>query len=137
MIKRQLFNVCFVFSFLIKTTIMAFEELKEHTENIQDQAKEYFDSHLAYYKLLGFKVAMKSTTLIFKFTLILLCFSMVLLFGSVAAAFAFSNMFGSYTLGFLTIGGMYLLATILLFFIKDKMVEGPILEKFSEIFFND
>ncbi|MEP6928776.1 MAG: competence protein [Flavobacterium sp.] len=116
---------------------MAFEELKEHTENMQDQAKEYLDSHLAYYKLWGFKVAMKSTTLIFKFTLILLCFSMLLLFGSVAAAFAFSTMFGSYTLGFLTVGGMYLLATILLFFIKDKIVEGPILEKFSEIFFND
>ncbi|XDZ57462.1 hypothetical protein FlaCF_4510 [Flavobacterium tructae] len=123
--------------FLTKTTTMAFEELKENTENIQDQAKIYLDSHLAYYKLWGFKVAMKSTTLIFKFTLILLCVGMVLLFGSVAAAFAFSNLFGSYTLGFLTVGGIYLLATILLFFVKDKFVEGPILEKFSEIFFND
>ena len=116
---------------------MAFEDLKENTEIIQDQAKIYLDSQLAYYKLWGFKVAMKSTTLIFKFTLILLCVSMVLLFGSVAAAFAFSAMFGSYTLGFLAVGGMYLLITILLFLIKDKVVEGPILEKFSEIFFND
>lgn len=116
---------------------MAFEELKENTENMQDQAKVYLESHLAYYKLWGFKVAMKSTTLIFKFTLILLCFSMVLLFGSVAAAFAFSTLFKSYTLGFLTVGGMYLFATVLLFFLKDKFVEGPILEKFSEIFFND
>jgi lipopolysaccharide export LptBFGC system permease protein LptF len=132
-----IFKVRFVLYYLTKNQIMAFEELKEHTENMQDQAKEYLDSHLAYYKLWGFKVAMKSTTLIFKFTLILLCFAMVLLFGSVAAAFAFSNMFGSYTLGFLTVGGMYLVATILLFFIKDKFVEGPILEKFSEIFFND
>lgn len=126
-----------MFLFLIYNTIMAFEDLKENTEIIQDQAKVYLDSQLAYYKLWGFKVAMKSTTLIFKFTLILLCVSMVLLFGSVAAAFAFSAMFGSYTLGFLTVGGMYLLVTILLFFIKDKVVEGPILEKFSEIFFND
>lgn len=132
-----IFKVRFVLYYLTKNQIMAFEELKEHTENMQDQAKEYLDSHLAYYKLWGFKVAMRSTTLIFKFTLILLCFAMVLLFGSVAAAFAFSNMFGSYTLGFLTVGGMYLVATILLFFIKDKFVEGPILEKFSEIFFND
>lgn len=116
---------------------MAFEELKEHTENIQDQAKEYLDSHLAYYKLWGFKVAMKSTTLILKFILILVCFSMVLLFASVAAAFALSALFGSYALGFLAVGGMYLVTTILLFFIKDKIVEGPILEKFSEIFFND
>ncbi|WPO80081.1 competence protein [Flavobacterium sp. KACC 22761] len=116
---------------------MAFEELKENTENIQDQAKEYIESHLAYYKLWGFKVAMKSTTLIFKFTLILLCFSMVLLFGSFAAAYAFGDFFGSTALGFLTVGGIYLFFTILLFFVKDKFVEGPILEKFSEIFFND
>lgn len=116
---------------------MAFEELKEHTENIQDQANVYFKSHMAYYKLWGFKVAMKSTTLILKFTLILLCFLMVLLFGSIALGFALSNLFGSYTLGFLAVGGIYLVATILISLIKDKVVEGPILEKFSEIFFND
>jgi len=123
--------------FLFKKLIMAFEELRENTEKIQDQTKVYIDSHLAYYKLWGFKVAMKSTTLIFKFTLILLCFSMVLLFGSFAAAYAFGNLFGSNALGFLAVGGIYLLFTILLFLIKDKIVEGPILEKFSEIFFND
>ncbi|MEN2398514.1 competence protein [Flavobacterium sp. MC2016-06] len=116
---------------------MSFEDLKENTEDIQENAKKYLDSHLAYYKLWGFKVAMKSTTLILKFILIVVCFSMVLLFASVAAAFALSTLFGSYTLGFLAVGGMYLLTTILLFLIKDKIVEGPILEKFSEIFFND
>ncbi|UWY29245.1 competence protein [Flavobacterium sp. TR2] len=116
---------------------MAFEELKENTEKVQDQAKEYIESHLAYYKLWGFKVAMKSTTLIFKFTLILLCFSMVMIFGSFAAAYAFGSLFESNALGFLTVGGIYLVITILLFFVKDKFVEGPILEKFSEIFFND
>jgi len=126
-----------VLLFLIKITIMAFEELKENTENIQDQAKVYMESHLAYYKLWGFKVAMKSTTLILKFTLILLCFSMVMIFGSFAAAYAFGALFESNALGFLAVGGIYLIFTILLFFMKDKVVEGPILEKFSEIFFND
>ena len=116
---------------------MAFEELKENTENIQESTKAYIDSNLAYYKLWGFKVAMKSTTLIFKFTLILLCFSMVMIFGSFAAAYAFGSLLESNALGFLAVGGIYLVFTILLFFIKDKFVEGPILEKFSEIFFND
>lgn len=116
---------------------MAFEELKEHTEEMQDQAKAYMESSLAYYKLWGFKVAMKSTTMIFKFTLILMCFTMVLLFCSLAAAFAIGIALNNYALGFLVVGGGYLLATILLFLIKDKVVEGPILEKFSEIFFND
>ncbi|RTY70382.1 competence protein [Flavobacterium sp. GSP27] len=116
---------------------MAFEELKENTENIQEQAKEYLEATAAYYKLRGFKLAMKSTTMIIKMSLILLCFSMVLLFCSVAAAFAIGIALDSYAYGFLIVGGIYLVLTMLLFTIKDRIIEGPILEKFSEIFFND
>lgn len=116
---------------------MAFEELKENTEDIQKQAKGYIENSIAYYKLWGFKVAMRSTTMILKFTLIALSLSMVLLFCSVAGAFAIGESLDSYPLGFLIVGGIYLVFTGLLFLIKDKVVEGPILEKFSEIFFND
>jgi lipopolysaccharide export LptBFGC system permease protein LptF len=116
---------------------MAFEELKENTENIQEQAQAFIENNIAYYKLRTFKLAMKSTTMIFKFTLILLCFCMVLLFFSIALAFAIGNYLESYTLGFLIVGFIYLVLTGFLFLIKDKVVEGPILEKFSEIFFND
>lgn len=116
---------------------MAFEKIKENTENIQDQAQTYFEKSASYYKLWGFKVAMKSTTMILKFALILLCFSMVLLFGSLAVALALGTYFDSYAIGFLIVGGFYLFVTFLLFLVKEKVIEGPILEKFSEIFFND
>lgn len=116
---------------------MAFDKIKENAEDFQNQAQAYLEKSVSYYKLWGFKVAMKSTTIILKFTLILLCFSMVLLFGSVATALAIGNYFDSYAIGFLSVAGMYLIATLLLFLIKDKVIEGPILEKFSEIFFND
>jgi hypothetical protein len=116
---------------------MAFEELKENVENIHDQIHACIESNVSYYKLWGFKVAMKSTTMILKFTLILLCVAMVLLFCSIAAAFAIGIALNSYALGFLIVAGMYLLVTVLLFLVKDKIIEGPILEKFSEIFFND
>jgi hypothetical protein len=46
-------------------------------------------------------------------------------------------MLNSYPLGFLSVAGIYLVLAILLFFVKDRIVEGPILTKFSEIFFND
>lgn len=116
---------------------MAFEELKEHTEDVQKEAQAYIENSLAYYKLWGFKVAMKSTTMMLKFALIAIALMMVLLFCSVAGAFAIGNALNSYALGFLIVGGIYLVITALLFLIKDKVVEGPILEKFSEIFFND
>lgn len=116
---------------------MAFEELKENTEDIQEQIQAYIQSNVSYYKLWGFKVAMKSTTMILKFTLIFLCLSMVLLFCSIAGALAIGKYFDSYCLGFLIIGGIYLLLSGLLFTIRDKFFEGSVLEKFSEIFFND
>ncbi|MES2575948.1 MAG: competence protein [Bacteroidota bacterium] len=116
---------------------MAFEEIKEHTEEIQKEAQAYIENSIAYYKLWGFKVAMKSTTMVLKFVLIAISLMMVLFFCSIAAAFTIGSALGSYALGFLIIAGFYLIATGLLFLIKDKIVEGPILEKFSEIFFND
>ena len=116
---------------------MALEELKENVDDIQENAKGYIDSSLAYYKLWGFKVAMKSTTLMVKFLLIALCLTIVLLFVSIAGALALGQWFNSYPLGFLAIAGIYAILAMLLTLVKDKIVEGPILEKFSEIFFND
>ena len=116
---------------------MPLEEIKENVEDIQDNAKAYIESNLAYYKLWGFKVAMKSTTLALKFSLIAICLIIVLLFVSVAGAMSLGNAFGSYPLGFLAVAGIYLVLALLLFLVKDKIVEGPILEKFSEIFFNE
>lgn len=116
---------------------MAFEELKEHTEDIQKQAKDYIENSVAYYKLWGFKVAMRSTTMMLKFALIAMALTMVLFFCSLAGALAIGKALDSYALGFLIVAGIYLVFTGLLFLIKDKIVEGPILEKFSEIFFND
>lgn len=113
------------------------EELKENIEDIQKNTKAYVESNIAYYKLWGFKVAMKSTTLIFKFALIGICLMIFLLFVSVAGALALGDYFENYVFGFLGVAGIYLILVFLLFLIKDKFVEGPILEKFSEIFFNE
>lgn len=116
---------------------MAFEKLKENTEQIQDNAKALFDTNVAYYKLWFFKVAMKSTTMILKIFLLSIFLMLMVLFLSIAGAFALGNMLGSYALGFLIVGLIYLILCIVVYYIKDKIVEGPILEKFSEFFFND
>ena len=116
---------------------MAFEELKENTHSVQENSKAYIESSIAYYKLWGFRVAMKSTTLMLKFFLISICLMIVLSFVSIAGSLAIGNLLQSYPLGFLIVAGVYLVLAFLLFLVKDKIIEGPILEKFSEIFFND
>lgn len=116
---------------------MAFQDIRENAGSVHGQTQSFIDSSIAYYKLWGFKVAMKSMVTVFKFVLILVCVLMVLLFVSVAAAFAIGKALDSYTYGFLIVAAVYAVFTGLLFLIRDKIVEGAILEKFSEIFFND
>jgi uncharacterized membrane protein YdbT with pleckstrin-like domain len=116
---------------------MAFNELKNQSEMVQEETRAYVESTFAYYKLWGFKIAMKSTTMAIKAVLIVLCIIMVFLFGSVAAALAIGQALASNALGFLIVGGIYLLILLILILLKDKIVDGPILRKFSEIFFND
>jgi len=116
---------------------MALEELKVCAKDIQENSKAYLDSSIGYYKLLGFKVFMKSTTLILKLLLISICLLLVLLFISIAGSLSLGAFLHSYPLGFLIVAGFYLVLAFLLFFMKDKIVEEPILKRFSEIFFND
>lgn len=116
---------------------MAFEEIKENSQDLQDQAKAFLESNVSYYKLWFFKVAMKSTTMLLKLFLVSIMLVMVIVFFSIAGALAIGYAFNNFVYGFLIIGGFYLILSILIYKIQDKIVEGPILEKFSEFFFND
>lgn len=116
---------------------MAFEDIKESAEDIQDHAQHFLESNVSYYKLWLFKVAMKSTTALLKLLLIAIFLLMVLVFFSVAAAIAIGYALDNFAYGFLIIGGFYLILCGVIYSIKDKIVEGPILEKFSEFFFNE
>ncbi len=116
---------------------MAFEELNENTERFQQDAKSFFETTLAYQKLKVFKLAMMSTSLIFKILLVSLGLSVFLLFCSLAAAFAIGEALNNNSLGFLILGGIYLFFTILIYSFRRKLIEGLILRMFSKIFFND
>jgi hypothetical protein len=116
---------------------MAFDSLNERVDAIQEDTKVYVEKTLAYYKLWGFKVAMKSTTMIVKFLMIGVFLLFFVLFASIAVAFALGDMLGETYYGFLIVAGFYLLCTFLFLLIKISSIEGPLLERFSEIFFND
>lgn len=116
---------------------MAFEKIKENTQNLQNETKELIDVNIEYYKLWLFKVIMKSTTLLLKVFLLTILLGIVLIFISVAAALAIGYALDNFALGFLLISIFYLIISVIIYFIKDKIVEDPLLEKFSEFFFND
>lgn len=116
---------------------MAFDELKENTQQIQEEAKAYLDSTIEYYKLWGFKILMKSTKMVVKVVLLSFFLMMFLIFGSVAAALAIGEALESYWLGFLIVSGIYLVLILLLLFVRSRIIERQILRKCSTLILND
>ncbi len=116
---------------------MSLEDLKNTTEDLKKETKGFIETNIAYYKLWFFKVATKSTTMLLKILLLTVIFVMVIMFFSIAGALALGYLLDNFVYGFLIVGGIYLILGILIYKIQDKIVEGPILEKFSEIYFND
>jgi len=113
---------------------MAFEEIKENAEDLKNEAKRLIDANLAYYKLWGFKLAMKSTAMMLKLFLLATMLVIVTLFFSIAMALGFGYWFDNFAYGFLTVGFIYLILAIVIYKVQDKIVEGPLLSQFSRIF---
>ena len=113
---------------------MAFEDIKENAEDLTKQAKELLDANLKYYKLWGFKLLMKSTTMMLKMFLLAIMLLIVTIFFSTALAIGLGYWLDNFAYGFLLVGFIYLIVAIIVYYVQDKIVEGPILAKFSKIF---
>lgn len=116
---------------------MAFEEIKENVENIQEEFQQYFENSLGFYKLKLFKLSMKSLIIVLKYSLILAFILMIVFFSSIGLAFALSDHYGSYIIGFCLVGGGYFVLGLLFFLLNKKWIERLILKKFSKVFFNN
>ena len=116
---------------------MPFDNVKESAEEVQEKVKDVIDSTVAYYKLWFFKVVTKSTTALLKVFFLAFFLVMFLLFSSIALALFLGKVFENNLVGFLAVGGVYLVLMVIVYFVKDTIVESTILEKFSKIFFND
>ncbi|AWG24542.1 competence protein [Flavobacterium kingsejongi] len=113
---------------------MGFEKIKESAGDLHEQAKEFIDVNVEYYKLWSFKILMKSTTMMLKMFLLGIMLLIVTIFFSIALALAIGYALDNFAWGFFIVGAIYLIVSIVIYKVQDKIVEGPILEKFSKIF---
>ncbi|WP_159801418.1 phage holin family protein [Flavobacterium sp. MK4S-17] len=113
---------------------MAFEEVKENVDELKKQAQELLDTNIRYYKLWGFKIFAKTTALMLKMVLLAMMLVIVTIFFSIAAALGIGYALDNFVYGFLIVGAIYLLIAIIVYYAQDKIVEGPLLAKFSRIF---
>lgn len=116
---------------------MAFEDLNEQVNDFKDHAQSYMERSVSYYKLKGFELTTRLSSTIIQMVILIFFLSMVLLFCSLAGALALSVLMDSYVIGFLLVGGIYLAILLILLLFKASIIERPLLQKFSKIFYND
>jgi len=114
---------------------MALEELKDNVSEVNQNVRGYLKNTEEYYKLKGFKIAMRSITSLVK----------ILMLGSIALlslfmlSFAFAHGIGQWLdnifLGFLIMGIFYILLGWIAYMFRNKL-DGRILRRFSEYFFD-
>lgn len=116
---------------------MAFKDIKNEIGEIKTNSEEFITSSLNYYRLWGFKVSAKAGSIFMTIILLSLFLMMAMLFLSLFAAFAIGESMQHRPLGFLIVGGFYLLLTLLAYLLRKRIVEKPLLKKLSEIMLQD
>jgi len=115
---------------------MAFEEIKEQIDHVEDGVRSYVKNSFDFYKLQSFRSMMKGITMATKALLIGSVLCLGLLFLSISAAFWLANILGNTAQGFLIVGGAYMLFSLIIFLLRSK-IEKPLLKTFSKFYFDE
>jgi Fe2+ transport system protein B len=109
------------------------DNFREFTTAIED----YIDSSISYHKLDVFKKVMKGVVA-GSYQIILGFFLLIaLLFLSIALSIYLGVLLDSIALGYLIVGGFYILIMILCSFFLKKILEKVLVRKASILFFNE
>ncbi|MBK6987484.1 MAG: phage holin family protein [Bacteroidetes bacterium] len=101
-------------------------EEKNNFENLIEDAKGYLDTRIDLAKLQTIEKTSAVAGSAAVAVLLLLFFSMVFLFSSVALAFYISEITGRYTTGFLCVGGINLLIGLIIYLARESWINKPV-----------
>ena len=102
-------------------------ETFDKLEGLTDHVKEYINTRVELTKLhLAEKTSLVLSNMI-AVTIVVVLFLFVIVFGSIAGAWALSEWIGKSYSGFLIVSGFYLLLGIIVWVARDKLIRFPIM----------
>ena len=104
----------------MEETFVKAEELAEHV-------KEYINNRMDAVKLNTAEKSSKLLATVIASVVVAMFFITFLFFASTALAFVFSRITGALSWGFLIVGGIYLLLGVLVWLLKDRILQLPIM----------
>ena len=113
------------------------DNFQDNVEDLVDHVTDYLDTQK---KLIILNFVEKSTTVASKSTTwlvmgVLVAFSC--LFLSTALGFYLSALFGSATIGFLCIGGFYVVLSIVVWFARKSLIQDTVSNSILSIYFDE
>lgn len=113
------------------------EEKKEkNIEELVSDAKSYVDTRLEYIHLKSVEKGSKLFSDLITNTVVVVCFLLAFILGTITLALYLAEVFGSYVAGFGCVAGIYLLLSIIVFLTKDKFIERLLVNMFIKKYFD-
>lgn len=114
---------------------MVFEEIKQDLTEVEADVRSYLENSEEYLQLKVFKIFMTYVTASAQILLVGIILVLALFAISIGASLALNEKLDSFYLGFIIVGGIYVLIAILCYFLRDGL-NGPLLRKFSKNYFD-
>ena len=114
----------------MEDTFAKAEELAEHV-------KEYINNRMDSVKLSAAEKSSKLAATVIASVVVAMFFISFLFFASTALAFVFSKLTGSLSWGFLIVAGIYLLLGALVWLLKDRILQLPIMNAMLQQLFTE
>lgn len=102
-------------------------ELFNHINELADNAKEYINTKVEIARLTAAEKISSLTSGIIARIIVAIIFALFLLFFGMAAGFALGEWLGKVYWGFLMVAGIYLVAAITVWAIREKLIRLPIM----------
>lgn len=116
---------------------MALKELKDTTKNLPEEIEVAFNSQVEYYKLYTFRILAKSATgLVNIFVMGLFALS-ILFFLAISGAFMLGDWLNNTGLGFFIVAVLLSILSVIVFLIRKRIMEKPLLQRMSDIYFKE
>jgi len=113
------------------------EEKKEkNIEELISDAKSYVDTRLEYIHLKSVEKGSKLFADLITNTVVVMCFLLAFLLGTITLALYLSEVFDSFVAGFGCVAGIYLFLSIIVFLTKDKFIEKILVNMFIRKYFS-
>ncbi len=113
-----------------------FESINNTSEKVSDIGEKYVTKSYEYFKLKVFQQLSFTISMMAKAIVIGAVLFIGLIFMAVAGAIAIGNALDNVSLGYLIVGGLFMVIALLIFLLRN-LIDSTIINKFHSKFFKD